>query len=141
MTVLVDTDWIVAFLHRADGRHSDAQKVAPQVFAGRWGAALITDYIVDEALTLLMARGAPLAVVDRLQASFTLLSGKKITQAELMEMLLAAAEASTKPLSEVKWRPATGRELERIMALPMDFGTGEGDVDEVLYGKKRRPRR
>jgi len=78
---------------------------------------------------------------DRLQASFTLLSGKKITQAELMEMLLAAAEASTKPLSEVKWRPATGRELERIMALPMDFGTGEGDVDEVLYGKKRRPRR
>jgi len=48
LTVLVDTDWIVAFLHRADGRHSDAQKVAPQVFAGRWGAALITDYIVDD---------------------------------------------------------------------------------------------
>lgn len=66
MTILVDTDWIVAFLHAGDGRHADAQKVAPEVFGGWWGASVITDYVLDEALTLLMARGAPLVVADQL---------------------------------------------------------------------------
>ena len=82
---------------------------------------------------------------DELQASFTLLSGKKITQAELMEMMLAALEASKKPLSEIKWKPLKGKELEKFLSsLPKDFGPAERDergVDEVLYGMKRRPRR
>lgn len=79
---------------------------------------------------------------DRLQASFTLLSGRKVTHAELVEMMLAALEDSKKPLSEINWKPLKGRDLEALMALPQDFGTGKGEVDEVLYGmKKRRARR
>ena len=57
MTILVDTDWLVAFLDHRDARHADAQKAARTLFGGSWGAPLTTDYILDEALTLLMARG------------------------------------------------------------------------------------
>ena len=66
MTVLFDTDVLVAFLNHRDGRHETAAHMVREISSGRWGTPLITDYVLDEALTLLMARGAGLAAADRL---------------------------------------------------------------------------
>jgi hypothetical protein len=36
------------------------------------------------------------------------------------------------------WRPLTPAELERVLALPLDLGFELGDVDEGVYGRRRK---
>jgi len=77
---------------------------------------------------------------DRLQATLRLMTGRRITQGQLLDRLLQQAEASPELLAGQAWRPLTREEIDRVLALPMDLGFELGDVDEGLYGKKRRSR-
>lgn len=65
MTILVDTDVLVAFINRREARHTEALGVMRKAFGGTWGAPAVTDFVIDEALTLLQARGAGMVAVDR----------------------------------------------------------------------------
>ena len=75
---------------------------------------------------------------DKLQAKLRAITGRKITQAELLDRILDQVEANPEALVGRAWRPLTKAEIRRVMELPMDLGFELGDVDEVLYGKKRR---
>lgn len=77
---------------------------------------------------------------DELQARIRLMTGRRITQGELLERLLDQAEEAPENIAARQWRPLTKAEIDRVMQLPMDFGFEIGDVDEVLYGKRRRAR-
>lgn len=77
---------------------------------------------------------------DRLQATLRLTTGRRVTQADLMERLLQQGEASPESLAGKAWRPFTPEEIERAHSLPLDLGFELGDVDEGVYGKKRRAR-
>jgi hypothetical protein len=77
---------------------------------------------------------------DELQSRLRLMTGRRITQGELLELLLDQAEAAPENLAGRQWRPLTKAEIARVMELPMDFGIEIGDVDEGLYGKKKRAR-
>ena len=66
MTVLVDTDVLVSFINRSESRHRQAAALMRRAWEGAWGAPITTDFVLDEALTLLMARGARLELADRL---------------------------------------------------------------------------
>ncbi len=77
---------------------------------------------------------------DRLQATLRVMTGRKVTQAELLDRLLEHGEGAPEALVGRGWRPLSKAEIDRVMALPMDFGVEIGDVDEGLYGKKRRGR-
>lgn len=66
MTVLVDTDLLVAWISQREDRHEEAVEFVDRILGGTWGAPFVTDFVMDEALTLLMVRRAPLHVVDRL---------------------------------------------------------------------------
>ena len=77
---------------------------------------------------------------DRLQATLRLMTGGRVTQAELLDRLLRQGEASPEALAGKGWRPLTKPEIERVMLLPLDLGFEIGDVDEGVYGKRRRSR-
>ncbi len=68
MTCLVDTDVLVAWLSAREARHSEAIELVRKALAGAWGSPFVTDFVLDEALTLLMARGLPADADDRLLA-------------------------------------------------------------------------
>lgn len=77
---------------------------------------------------------------DDLQAKIRLMTGHRITQGELLERLLERGEEAPESIASRQWRPLTKAEIDRVMELPMDFGIEIGDVDETLYGKRKRGR-
>jgi len=66
VTILVDTDVLVSFINRSESRHPQAAELLRRTWEGGWGAPIITDFVLDEALTLLMSRSARLDFADRL---------------------------------------------------------------------------
>lgn len=56
MAVIIDTGFLIALRNRGDAHHSRANAVAAQIWDGRHGRAVISDYIVAEVLNF-MSRG------------------------------------------------------------------------------------
>ncbi|MEK6988171.1 MAG: PIN domain-containing protein [Candidatus Thermoplasmatota archaeon] len=56
MTVLVDTNVIVAFHNPRDAAHARALELLDAVRRGRFGLAVTTDFVFDEAVTLALMR-------------------------------------------------------------------------------------
>ena len=65
MSVLLDSSVIIAFLHRRDRMHDAAQDLMKPILSGTRGIPVITDYIVDEVLTFMVARGVTRPQLDR----------------------------------------------------------------------------
>jgi len=79
--------------------------------------------------------------LDALQAKILLTTGKKLSQQELLDMLVKLSaqreEELVKLITGIKL-PLHPEELEKLMKLPTDWGvkTKEEEIDEILYGKK-----
>jgi len=79
--------------------------------------------------------------LDALQAKILLTTGKKLSQQELLDMLVNLSaqreEELVKLITGIKL-PLHPEELEKLMKLPTDWGvkTKEEEIDEILYGKK-----
>lgn len=56
MSVLIDTGVFFAFLNKVDARHDDAVTIIGKAANGEWGRPFVSDYVVDELLTLIRAR-------------------------------------------------------------------------------------
>jgi predicted nucleic acid-binding protein len=69
VTCLLDTDLLVAWLLKREGKHHEAEAIVAKALVGAWGSPFVTDFVLDEALTLLMVRGAPSEAIDRLLAA------------------------------------------------------------------------
>jgi uncharacterized protein len=65
MSVLVDTGVVLGFLLRKDRLHDAAEALLGPVLDGQAGEGIVTDYIVDEALTFLVGRGATAGDLDK----------------------------------------------------------------------------
>ena len=78
---------------------------------------------------------------DRLQSKVAAERGRPTTSGELFDHLLRLGESASESREAEEWRPLNAHELEQVMALPLDFGFEIGDVDQVLYGRRPRPRR
>jgi hypothetical protein len=82
-------------------------------------------------------------VLDALQARLVLALGKRISQQELLDVLvkfLAEREDElVRLLGEIKL-PLPSEEVEKLMRLPTDWGveTREEEIDVYLYGEKGR---
>lgn len=79
--------------------------------------------------------------LDALQAELTLKSGRKVSQQELLELVLADAEEHKDELiSKVAEQrfPLTEEEIKKILSLSRDWSvvTSEEDIDRYLYGKE-----
>jgi len=66
MSVLLDTGFVVALAYPDDVNASRAVELSEEVAAGSHGAAFVTDYVVDEALTLVWVRTHSSSAVRRL---------------------------------------------------------------------------
>ncbi len=82
-------------------------------------------------------------LINRLQARIVLATGRKPSQQEILDQILRLAsedeEELIRRLSGVKL-PLSSREIELLMKVPTDWGvaTSEPEIDEVLYGYKKR---
>lgn len=56
MSVLLDTGFVLALSYTDDTNSSRATDLFEEVTAGEHGAAFVTDYVVDEVLTLIWVR-------------------------------------------------------------------------------------
>lgn len=56
MSILLDTGFLLAAAYSDDRNASRATELLRDIAAGRFGAPFITDYVVDEALTLVWVR-------------------------------------------------------------------------------------
>lgn len=81
-------------------------------------------------------------MLDALQAEVTLKSRNKISQQELLEIILAGAEErKDEIISKVTNRPKfplSEKDFKKILSLVGDWGvvTCEEDIDKYLYGKE-----
>ena len=79
--------------------------------------------------------------IDRLQARLRVLTGRRVTHDELIRRMLDELEGKPEVLTGREWKPLSKAEIRRVMEeVPMHVGFELGDVDEVLYGRKRRAR-
>lgn len=68
MSVLIDTGVLVADQNPRDRRHDEAQAVMEAALGGTWGKVVITDYVIDEAVTLCRVRTDRHGLADGLAA-------------------------------------------------------------------------
>ncbi|MFQ6127038.1 MAG: type II toxin-antitoxin system VapC family toxin [Candidatus Heimdallarchaeota archaeon] len=54
--ILVDTGVIAAFYNRRDEHHSRALELLNNLRQGKYGTGILTDYVLDETVTLLYVR-------------------------------------------------------------------------------------
>ncbi len=59
MAVLLDTSVLFAKVNERDRHHDEANAFLRRVLQGEFGTAIITSFVVDEALTLMQFRGQP----------------------------------------------------------------------------------
>jgi len=52
--ILLDSSLIVAYSNEADENHDKALKVVEDIDRGRYGSPVITDYIFDEVITVML---------------------------------------------------------------------------------------
>jgi predicted nucleic acid-binding protein len=57
--ILLDTSFIFSFLNNSDYNHKKALEIMRKIDDGEYGKPLITDYIFDELVTLVLIRGGP----------------------------------------------------------------------------------
>jgi predicted transcriptional regulator len=81
--------------------------------------------------------------LERLQALVTLKAGGKVTQQELLSMLIREALARSDEFVEKIFKtsiPMPDQEYEKILSLVEDWGveTNWKEIDQTLYGAKRR---
>lgn len=68
MTCFLDTDVLVSWVSTREAKHRESRALLGKVLGGSWGAPFVTDFVLDEALTLIQARGLPLEAADRVLA-------------------------------------------------------------------------
>jgi len=64
VSVLLDTSFVLALAFTDDDHSKRAIEVYEEIAKGRHGAAFVTDYVVDEALTLAWVRSRRSRVVE-----------------------------------------------------------------------------
>ena len=64
--ILLDSSLIIAYSNEADENHAKAKQVADDVAKEKYGTPVITDYVFDEVVTVMLARTKSLVRVTKL---------------------------------------------------------------------------
>lgn len=56
MTIFIDTSVFVSFYNEADQNHGKAKKIISDIASGNYGKPMTSDYIFDEAVTVMLVR-------------------------------------------------------------------------------------
>jgi hypothetical protein len=66
MVILLDSSLIIAYSNEVDENHGKAKKVIGDVVRGKYGPPVITDYVFDEVVTVMLLRTKSLAHATKL---------------------------------------------------------------------------
>ena len=96
LLILLDSSLIVAYSNQADENHSKAKQVVEDVAKERYGTPVITDYVFDEVVTVMLARTRSLARATKLGE--TLLEATQLVRIDedLFDVGLGDLQAATK---------------------------------------------
>ncbi len=78
--ILLDSSLIVAYSNEVDENHPKAKQVADDVAKEKYGTPVITDYVFDEVVTVMLARTKSLARVTKLGE--TLLAATRVVRVD-----------------------------------------------------------
>lgn len=67
MTILIDTNVLIAWMNPPDPLHGRATDLMTRILKGEWGEPVVPDHVVSEAFTFLRMRVGRLDVAQRLQ--------------------------------------------------------------------------
>ncbi len=56
MVIFIDTNIFVSFSNEDDHNHNKAKKIISDIASGKYGAPVTSDYIFDEALTVMLTK-------------------------------------------------------------------------------------
>jgi predicted nucleic acid-binding protein len=128
MSIFVDTGVFYAQQHEAAGRHEVATDALREILTGRFGTIYTSDYVHDEAVTLVRARtgeyGAAKRVSDRILGDESPISLLYVDERRLRESLetferyrdheLGFTDATTVTLLET-------RDVDSVLSFDGDF--------------------
>lgn len=66
MSILVDTSFFIAYSNIRDKNYRRSREVARDIFSGKYGQAIVTDYIFDETITTHLYRINRILEVEKL---------------------------------------------------------------------------
>ena len=94
------------------------------------------EYSPSSVATSIKVRDADKRRLDRLQGELMARRGRKVSQQELIAMLLDLGESLKERFFEDAERPMTAREITAMHRLIVDTGnpSREEDIDRDLYG-------
>ena len=109
MSIFIDTGVFYAQQHEAAGRHDVATDALREMLTGRFGTIYTSDYVHDEAVTLVRARtgeyGAAKRVSDRILGDESPISLLYVDERRLGESLESlSGTATTNPASPTRRR-------------------------------------
>ena len=66
MSILVDTSFFIAYSNIRDKNYRRSREIAKDIFSGKYGQAIVTDYIFDETITTCLYRINRILEVEKL---------------------------------------------------------------------------
>lgn len=66
MAIFIDTNIFVSFYNEADQNHNAAKNIISDIAAGKYGKPITSDYVFDEAVTVMLVRTKSLEHAVRL---------------------------------------------------------------------------
>ena len=128
MSIFVDTGVFYAQQHEAASRHGVATDALREVLTGRFGTAYTSDYVHDEAVTLVRARtgqyGAAKRVSERILGDESPISLLYVGKRHLRESLETFERYSDQELSFTDATTVTlleSRDIDSVLSFDGDF--------------------
>lgn len=87
--VLLDSSFLIAYHNKRDIHHAAAAQAMAELLAGKWGRALLLEYVFVEVVTVLLARrGLPVASA----VATTLLGAREVDFVACSDLFLDVLE-------------------------------------------------
>ena len=65
ISVFIDSSILVAYANKDDQNHAESEKIIGEIFSGKYGKPVISDYIFDEVVTVCLARTKSIEITKR----------------------------------------------------------------------------
>ena len=104
--IIIDTNFFVALFNKRDKNHTRAKGILKELKTSTWGTRILTDYVVDETVTMLWVQTHTKEIVqnfyDKIVLNRKFARVEKITTVDIMnawEIWKNYAEYPKRPLS------------------------------------------
>lgn len=134
--IFVDTTIWASAIDSSDTLHKDGAAVLEALASGKLSSAITTDFVLDETLTLLKARGAKAESVEK--AILSIVSSPRVGVLYVDEPLFRAALSTYKKYERLSFTDAVTLTVMQQRRIKEIF-SHDSDFDVKGIQRKKRP--